>query len=333
MPKFKRVKKKSIENNETKETTASMPKDEKGSATKHQREMQKDMKHETQKDKKDKEVADGTSFSFKPTMKGKKTDEDTKILLRDVKVLKQSFKKLQERVEKLENEIHRCSTPTKDPSTMSQNKHNDDDIVRQDEHSELPDFTSELSDFEGTQHEHDESYRSSFRDDFWDDQREQYKSRRGRQKMEHYQASHYSLGGMESTYRNFRVNSPQNVPPLDLEPMRQPLCLNPLTSSPMWSETPFGLLKDSEYLETVKRESSSVGNFAARLNCKVFTVEERMLSNVSGSQGKQKLDPQKILAIKNATFATYPTDMKNKPAVWKGCVKAIDEINRRLHRK
>ena len=51
-------------------------------------------------------------------VKGRKLEEDTKILLRDIKVLKQDFKKLQQRVEKLESEHHRCSTPAeyfKDP--------------------------------------------------------------------------------------------------------------------------------------------------------------------------------------------------------------------------
>lgn len=128
---------------------------------------------------------------------------------------------------------------------------------------------------------------------------------------------------MESSSRGIRVNSPQNL--LPLEPS------GGLTSTPIWSETT--ILKDSEHLDMVKRESSSIMNFAARLNYKVFTIEERMQSNVSGTQGKQQLDPQKILAIKNPTFATYPTDMKDKPLVWKNCVRAIDEINRRLNRK
>ena len=80
----------------------------------------------------------------------------------------------------------------------------------------------------------------------------------------------------------------------------------------------------------VKRESHSVANFAAKLNCKIFTLEERKQCNVSGSHEKKKFDPQKILAIQNATFTTYPTDML---LIWKNCTKAIDEINRRLLRK
>lgn len=57
-----------------------------------------------------------------------------------------------------------------------------------------------------------------------------------------------------------------------------------------------------------------------------------MKSNVSGSQGKLKLDLSKIAAIKEATFLTYPTDFKHQVTVCKGYIKAIDEMNRRLNR-
>ena len=51
--------------------------------------------------------------------------------------------------------------------------------------------------------------------------------------------------------------------------------------------------------------------FAAKLNCLLFTAEERRRSNVSGSQGKLQLDPSKIFAVRDATF-TYPTDIQSK---------------------
>ena len=72
------------------------------------------------------------------------------------------------------------------------------------------------------------------------------------------------------------------------------------------------LLKNPEYLATIKRQSSSMFNFAAKLNCLLFTAEERRRSNVSGSQGKLQLDPSKIFAIRDATFATYPTNIQSK---------------------
>ena len=90
------------------------------------------------------------------------------------------------------------------------------------------------------------------------------------------------------------------------------------------------VLKNPEYL---KRQSSSMFNFAAKLNCLLFTEEERRRSNVSGSQGKLQLDPCKVFAIRDATFATYPTDIQSKDVMWRNCIKAIDEMNRRLHRK
>jgi len=75
------------------------------------------------------------------------------------------------------------------------------------------------------------------------------------------------------------------------------------------------LLKDGEYLQISKKENSSLRNFVARLICKLFTGEERMQSNVSGSQGKLQLDPENIITIKNAIFATYLTVINNKPSI------------------
>ena len=38
-------------------------------------------------------------------------------------------------------------------------------------------------------------------------------------------------------------------------------------------------------------------NFAAKLNCLLFTEEERRRSNVYGTQGKLQLDPNKDLQL------------------------------------
>ena len=86
-------------------------------------------------------------------------------------------------------------------------------------------------------------------------------------------------------------------------------------------------------LQCIRIQSSSTKKFAAKLNCEVFSKEERMKLNVAGTHGKQKLDVSKIAAIKDATFAVYPTDVKQQPTVWRDCMKAIDEMNRRLVRK
>ena len=91
------------------------------------------------------------------------------------------------------------------------------------------------------------------------------------------------------------------------------------------------LLKNPKYLATIKRQSSFMFNFAAKLNCPLFTTEERRRSNVSGSQGKLQSDPSKIHICNQRcyvhTFATYPTDIQNKD------VRGIAEMNRRLYRK
>ena len=38
-------------------------------------------------------------------------------------------------------------------------------------------------------------------------------------------------------------------------------------------------------------------NFAANVNCEVLSEEERMTSNVSGSKGKDELDPIKVAYV------------------------------------
>ena len=116
------------------------------------------------------------------------------------------------------------------------------------------------------------------------------------------------------------------------QPEKQLIIDNPPSMSSEVSQSLL-LLKNSSYLESVKARSSSVVNFAAKLNCEVFSKEERMKSNVAGTHGKQKLDVNRISAIRDATFFVYPTDARQQYDVWKGCVRAIDEINRRLLRK
>ena len=176
--------------------------------------------------------------------------------------------------------------------------------------------------------EYNDSCRS---DDYHDDHRDQYRFR-GSQGM-HMEAGQYPLSRKKQSYHgsNYRVGSPESVAPL--EPVSQSIGPTPSPSTSTWPDKVYSLLNNSTFLETVKRESHSVAKFAAKLNCKIFTLEERKQSNVSGSHEKKKFDPQKILAIQNATFATYPTDMKNKSLIWKNCIKGIDEINRRLLRK
>lgn len=68
-------------------------------------------------------------------------------------------------------------------------------------------------------------------------------------------------------------------------------------------------------------------NFAANINRRIFTAEERSVSNVRGKLGK---DPDRIQFIKNVTFKLFPLEGKEtEKSAWNACVTAIDEVNRR----
>ena len=52
-------------------------------------------------------------------------------------------------------------------------------------------------------------------------------------------------------------------------------------------------------------------NFAANINRRVFTLEERAIANVQGKAGKALLDPERINYINNTTFKLCPVEEKN----------------------
>ena len=52
-------------------------------------------------------------------------------------------------------------------------------------------------------------------------------------------------------------------------------------------------------------------NFAANVNHRILSKEERMISNVSGSRGKNEVDPVKVAFIKGVPFS----EKKIKPGV------------------
>ena len=271
----------------------------------------------SQKDVCHKESSQKGDGKCQPPMKSKSPkNEDSLILFRDVTVLKQDIKRLQERVEKLEDQQQKSSllisTPSPCTSTMgvgepdkniaqhSEHVHSAS-AVHQDELEEDNDYqhyTTAEQDFEGASYRSSDyyGYETVYRAEDYsggayrqknlmDDYRAPYRSR---------QVKHYALGGKNPEYSGIRVKSPQNLP--SLEPSGG---LNPVTSTPKRPDKPIESLRDSEYLDTIKRQSASIGNFAARLNCEVFTIEERMQGNVSGTQGKLQLDPQKMLHCKN----------------------------------
>ena len=98
--------------------------------------------------------------------------------------------------------------------------------------------------------------------------------------------------------------------------------------------------KDSTELLTldqvmrIKNMSSSRMNFAANLNRRLFTEEERAASNVRGKANKQMLDVKTVDYIKKVTFRLYPLESSEKEkTAWNACVIAVDEANRRLNKK
>ena len=88
----------------------------------------------------------------------------------------------------------------------------------------------------------------------------------------------------------------------------------------------------AEELIAIRTASVSQRNFAANVNCKILSEEERMTSNVSGSKGKDELDPIKVAYIKRVTFQQYPLKGNEKEKkVWSDCIISIDEVNRQLN--
>ena len=86
-------------------------------------------------------------------------------------------------------------------------------------------------------------------------------------------------------------------------------------------------------LLTLRSNSCSRENFTANLNKELFSIEERILSNVKGVMGKKKLDVRKVSYIQQQTFKFFPlTAAENKQRCWARCVRAIDSCNRQLVR-
>ena len=57
------------------------------------------------------------------------------------------------------------------------------------------------------------------------------------------------------------------------------------------------------------------------------------MSNVAGVLGKKKLDPKRIVRIKEATFQTYLLETgETTVGAWAMCIKSIDKTCQRLNR-
>ena len=85
------------------------------------------------------------------------------------------------------------------------------------------------------------------------------------------------------------------------------------------------------FLEKCKKKGVSRPNLATILVKNFFKKEVRMTSNVNGKQGKNKLNPEMIGAIKVATFRMWPLEsIETDEIAWRKCRKAINSAGHQL---
>ena len=93
-------------------------------------------------------------------------------------------------------------------------------------------------------------------------------------------------------------------------------------------------MMDMDTLLRLKNETSSRRNFALKQAEKVFSSEERLESNCTGTRGKKALDKTRLATIQDNAFKLRPLESKeNKKDAWKDCCRAIDEGGRQLNQK
>lgn len=83
-----------------------------------------------------------------------------------------------------------------------------------------------------------------------------------------------------------------------------------------------------EYLAALKTKSTSAKNFAVRLMRELFTKVELEGKNISGSRGKDQVDPERIKTIKELVFKMYNTLPEDMDLEWRNCRKAMDSFLR-----
>ena len=90
---------------------------------------------------------------------------------------------------------------------------------------------------------------------------------------------------------------------------------------------------DPDFLQNTRRKSCSRRNFAVNLVRSIFSPEEMARSNCSGTRGKEKLDEERLAAIRRATFLLWPLQAGEiEKKEWYKCMYGIDEACRRLNR-
>lgn len=101
------------------------------------------------------------------------------------------------------------------------------------------------------------------------------------------------------------------------------------------------LNRDAEELvskEIIKRCLSKAkhrGNFAANLTAELFTKEERINGNCTGTRGKRQLSPRRLQLVKDITFQLFSCQSVSEyEDLWKKeCITAIDAKNRSILRE
>ena len=87
------------------------------------------------------------------------------------------------------------------------------------------------------------------------------------------------------------------------------------------------------WAERIQKTSCSVGNFSVNLVKVLFTKDEMLNRNCSGTRGKVALDSGKLDLIKFCAFKLYSVPQAEQDIVWKHkCVVSIDEFLRRGNR-
>ena len=91
-------------------------------------------------------------------------------------------------------------------------------------------------------------------------------------------------------------------------------------------------LLSSAEITPIYVKSCNRRNFAALLVERLFDVETRLKSNVSG-RGKERLDPEVMKYIKAKVFEFYECCPSETKVEWRKCITSIDEKSRALKKR
>ena len=199
-------------------------------------------------------------------------DEDVKVLLRDVKVLKQDLKRLEQRIEKLESGDQTCSTPKRTTSSPPLINTIQASVVLSDarDHSCGTLNSNTLNSSGDTYNQDAYDYSYEYEGDNYQDHNNYGGDYRGRSYMgTEFTTSSYTDRRVVEYRGNRRTSHATNFEPGGsyIADYQQSVTI------PENSSGSILILKNPEYLTSIKRQSSSMFNFAAKLNCLIFTEE------------------------------------------------------------